>query len=287
MFLLYIDESGTFDKDRQHGVFGGISVHEADLNDLKAQVDSVMACYLDPHNQGLELHASDMRTGSGPWRKIPGDVRRDLLRAIVNLIGNYQSPTGNQYGLFAVARAPYAVPLADPIERSIQELLYHFAASLKGLGPANGIVICDEARHEQVIQPLVSRWRDEGDTRRFWRLKPLRAVVEVPLFADSSVTRLLQLADIVAHSVYLSYERRDDTWIGPLLRAFFTEGGVMHGLTHLTPDFRVCSCPACISRVTRDRLRRRGTAESGVPALEEYLQEEAELRLSAILPDAE
>jgi Protein of unknown function (DUF3800) len=292
LYLLYIDESGGFDRDLEYGVFGGLSVHEADLNDLKARVDAVMAYYLDTHNRSLELHASDMRTGSRHWRKIPQDVRHGLLRAVVELIGNYESASGNRYGLFAVARAPFAVPLASPIERSIQELLYHFASSLRDPEPANGIVICDEARHEQVIQPLVSKWRDEGDARRFWRLRPLRAVVEVPLFADSGVTRLLQLADIVAHIVFLYYERKDETWIGPLLRAFFTDGGVMHGLTHLTPDFRICSCPACISRVTRDRLRRQGAGrwqpatDAAIPPFDEYIEEVAELRLSAEQPEA-
>ena len=170
-------------------------------------------------------------------------------------------------------------------------LLYIFAASLADLGPANGIVICDEARHEQVIQPLVAKWRDSGDGRQFWRLKPLRAVVEVPLFADSGVTRLLQLADLVAHIVFLYYERRDDTLIGPSWRAFSNDGGVMHGLTHLTPDFRICSCPACISRMTRGRLRQqppgkpRAAKASVVPTLDEYIEETEELQLSADYSD--
>jgi hypothetical protein len=287
VFLLYIDESGSFDRDQQYGVFGGIAVHEADLNDLKAQVELIVARYLESHNRILELHASDMRTGSRGWRKIPEGVRHDLLRAIIELIGSYQPPSGNRYGLFAVARAPLAVPTADPVERSFQELLYHFAASLRDLGPANGIVISDEARHEQVVQPMVSRWRDEGDARKFWRLKPLRVVAEVPLFADSRVTRLLQLADIVAHAVYLYYERKDDRWIGPLLRAFSTDGGVMHGLMHLTPDHRICTCPACISRVTRDRLRRSGGWREGTEPMTEWLDdyvEEEELPLRVDQP---
>lgn len=111
----------------------------------------------------------------------------------------------------------------------------------KRLGPHEyGAVIADEARYEQVIQPMVASWQESGAARQFWRLKPLQRLVEVPLFADSGVTRLLQLADLVAHAVYVYYQTGSRQFIGPLLRSFVQSSGVMHGLMHLSPDHETC-----------------------------------------------
>jgi hypothetical protein len=46
----------------------------------------------------------------------------------------------------------------------------------------------------------------------------------------------------------------------PMLGAFDTEGGVIHGLVHLVRDYRRCPCPACVSRATAARLSR-GSAD--------------------------
>jgi hypothetical protein len=104
------------------------------------------------------------------------------------------------------------------------------------------------------VQPLVLKWRQTGMRRRPW-LGRLDRIVEVPLFVDSSTTRLLQAADIVAHSTYQHYERGDPSWLDPLLPAFDAGAGVLHGLVHLCPGYRNCTCPACVSRVARDRMR--------------------------------
>jgi hypothetical protein len=257
MLLLYLDESGSFDKDREHSVLGGVAIHVADIDDFRDQVEKIICGWIDEHNRHLELHATAMRTGSKVWRKIPQDTRHGLLRALLELLGSFQSRTGHGFALFAVVRKPRSIPGVDPLERSLEELLFRFRSMLDRLSgsgePQFGVVVADEAKHEQVVQPLVVRWRDTG-TRRRW-MGRLDRIVEVPLFVDSKTTRLLQMADIVAHSVYQFYENQDGSWIGPMLPAFDTDEGVMHGLVHLCDTYRRCACPACVSRMARDRQR--------------------------------
>lgn len=220
MLLLYIDESGGFERQRQdleHVTVGGVAIHEQAIEPFRARVDEVMATVLDPQNRGLEIHAAAMTAGRGAWRKIPRDVRYDLLVRLSALLGSFQPDPG--YGLLAVARAPLAVPKVDPLERVFEELLLRFRSMLDRLSQEDdqqfGIVVADEAKYEQILQPLVAEWRDTGVARH--RLGRLDRLVEVPLFVDSQATRLLQMADVVTHAVWRFYEHRNDDLIGPML----------------------------------------------------------------------
>ena len=76
----------------------------------------------------------------------------------------------------------------------------------------------------------------------------MASYVEVPFFVDSRRSRLVQLADVVANTVFRFYLRGDSELFEILLPAFFTLDGTIHGLTHLVAGHRTCACPACGSR---------------------------------------
>ncbi len=257
--MLYIHESGGFDRrseDLEHVTVGGLAIHECTIERFRTRVDDLMAEVLDPPNRELEIHAAAMTAGRGPWRKMPRPVRFDLLHRLSSLLGSFPS-VDPSFGLLAVARAPLAVPAADPLERVFEELLLRFRSMLDRMSREDseqfGIVIADEAKYERILQPLVAEWRHTGIRRR--RLGRLDRLVEVPLFVDSKTTRLLQMADLVAHSVWRFYERRISDLVGPMLPGFYADSGVMHGLVHLVPNYQQCPCPACVSRIARLRLR--------------------------------
>jgi len=69
---------------------------------------------------------------------------------------------------------------------------------------------------------------------------------------------MTQAADFVVHAVYRHYAAGDSSLVAPMLRAFDTEGGVIHGLVHLVRDYRRCPCPACVSRATAAQISRTG-----------------------------
>jgi hypothetical protein len=258
MILLYLDESGSVDRPDDHFVVGGVAIHEADLAQMRRRIEIVVRRHLLEHQRGWELHAQPMRRGDGPWGVLPSPIKMGLLRDIPALLGGFRSPGGHPYGLFATVKAPNAVPKADPLERTFEEVLLRFTEMLirtthGGSEPQMGIVVADEAKYEKIIQPLVESWREIGT--RQGALKKLARLVEVPLFVDSKATRLIQMADFVAHAVFRSYSARDDTLFEPLLPAFDTRAGVLHGLVHLTPAFRSCSCPACVSRRTASQIQ--------------------------------
>lgn len=215
MYLLYLDESGDINDPGDHFVVGGVAVHESRARHMNRAIENVARRHL---HFDLELHAQWIRTGKGPWGRIPRHVKEALLSEVPAALASPQAT------LFAVVRAPNAVPTADPLERTFEELLLRFTQMLVRINrdgrDEHGIVIADKARYEETLQPLVQRWRTTGT--RFARL---RRLVEVPLFIDSRATRLTQAADFVAHGVYRFYHAGDDRLFTPLLNRFDTVDG--------------------------------------------------------------
>jgi len=105
------------------------------------------------------------------------------------------------------------------------------------------VAISDDTRLEARLQQLMQAWRTTTG-----RVRRLSAFAEVPLFTDSKATRLLQLADFVAHWTYRYYEANDAAVFDQILGGFDSEGRTLHGLVHLYAGRSTCPCPACVTR---------------------------------------
>lgn len=55
-------------------------------------------------------------------------------------------------------------------------------------------------------------------------------MAEAPLFVDSTASRLIQIADLLAWAVWRRYEHSDTRYFDLIVRRFDREGGVLHGL---------------------------------------------------------
>lgn len=109
------------------------------------------------------------------------------------------------------------------------------------------VAIADKSKNERQIQNLMNVWRTTGTTTGA-AIGPMRSYAEVPTFADSEASRLLQLADFVAYWVMRAYEDEDDNILRLLVPSFDSSGGVLHGLVHLVSGHAYCRCVACKSR---------------------------------------
>jgi Protein of unknown function (DUF3800) len=110
-------------------------------------------------------------------------------------------------------------------------------------GRQRGLMIFDQSKHEKTVQALMAQYRTTGAS--FGRI---RRFAEVPLFTDSKITRMLQLADFVAYAVFKNYERSDGQFLNVILKRFYQSVGTLHGLFHLTSKYQECYCPACLTR---------------------------------------
>ena len=88
-----------------------------------------------------------------------------------------------------------------------------------------GILIVDRAKKELEIQRFALDFKHRGYT--WGRLKNM---AEVPLFLDSRSSRLIQLADLIAFSIYRFFEHGDADCYNIIRNNFDSVGGRCHGL---------------------------------------------------------
>lgn len=247
MRLLYIDESGgaIHGDDQQHYVLGAVSVYEKRPYYLNNELDTICK-ELFPLTPNVELHASAIFNGNGePWASLNRNQRIEILKRIYAYIAN------QNLSLFGVAMHKASFKSINPIQRTCEELAGHFDASLARLEVEHagekqlGLMIFDESNHARTLHILLSQYRTTG--ARFGRV---RHIAEVPLFADSKLTRVIQIADFVAYAIFRRYERGDSSFLDMIIHKFDENQGILHGLIHLNADFRTCYCPACATRRT-------------------------------------
>lgn len=258
MYLLFLDESGTH-YDAPVSLIAGIAVHEQDAWYLQQRLAKLLESLLpeDLNPLDFELHAAeikspyDKRRKRSPWEAIRYGKRLAILDAAYKAIAEYP-PQDPRYppALFgAVVDAAYA----DKVERAYEEVLHKFDEMLtrqgheQGPPHQRGLALHDEAVVEGDLQSWTARWRETAG-----RIGVLTHLAEIPVFADSRASRLIQAADLVCWALWRYYglAKSDESWIRRLWPMFDHDSGVMHGLIHVTREFRAggCGCPPCASR---------------------------------------
>jgi hypothetical protein len=255
LYSLYLDGSGT------HGgspvfILAGIAVHEQDAFHLQqrfARSLNHMPDGLDPRD--FELHATEIKSPTkihnSRWQHIPWPTRRNVLQSGYRNLRNYKCMDDKHPCVFfgAVVERSYA----DHEERAWEEVLHKFDEMLdrraKDIGEhQRGIVIHDRSSTERQVQNWADKWRQLSG-----RIGTLTHMADVPFFADSRASRLLQAADFVAWALWRYYgvRDRDEKWIKPLWDHFDNENGKIHGLIHVSRGYKSgqCECVPCKRRL--------------------------------------
>jgi len=247
VYLLYVDESGNEDDPAdKHFVLGGAAVYERVTFFVSRDLEEVQTRHF-PGNPPIEFHAQHIRAGKGFWRNVPEEKRGQVLDDASSVIANANDPG---VVLFGAAIEKSATLYGEKaVERATEEICSRFDRYLSRrnneLGdPQRGLIIFSEGRFDKRAKLWVRGFRELG-TR--WGI--LRNLSDIPYFASVKDTRLLQIADFVAHAVFLMYERHDFSLIQKFLHRFDRKDGILHGLRHYRSELvGRCECPACHSR---------------------------------------
>ena len=249
MYLLYLDESGSVrNPDEHHFVLAGIAVFERQIYHLISMTDQFVNSLGLGDVHDVELHGSVMANGNRrPWKGIPRRQRLETIASSLNLLENAH----RSVVAFAVVVDKEAVSPEDPVEYAFEEICNRFNLFLgrlrtRGGDQHRGLVVMDKSHYEGTLQGLARRFREEGA-----RWGKFRNLAEVPLFVDSTASRLIQIADLLAWAVWRRYEHGDTRFFDRIVRRFDNEGGVIHGLVHRRRQTDECFCPACFSRSSR------------------------------------
>lgn len=271
MYLLFADESGTHGSSHAF-VLGGLAVHEQDMQALQRALNRCVEDGLGIAQVGdHELHATEIRNAKkpreggktqvpSPWAFVPRASRLRILDSAYSILASF-GPANPQLpvSLFGVVldRKFHSEWSVFERERFAYEVMLNkFDVMLKRVRTRDsldnrGLVIHDRRSvAERDIQDWTRDWQKAAGT-----LGQLRNLADVPLFADSRASRVLQAADLVSYTLYRHYDpnRIGDDYAEAIWDRFDTADGLLHGCVHYTPSFVLggCECrPCCDRRMT-------------------------------------
>jgi hypothetical protein len=254
MYIFYLDDSGsTENPQEQHLVLGGISVYERHTYWFTQELDKLAAKIDSANPQDIEFHASEIFAGRKyPWDRIKDRKERiDIIKEVLYITNK----SYDHNSAFACVVHKNSYPQHDAMELAFEDLCSRFCLHLghkyeksktkgtKNIEKHKGIIVLDESSYEKSLQKIGNDLRCSG-TR--WG-NEIRDLAEVPLFANSKTSRLIQIADHIAYAVFRRYEASDTQYLDIILPKFDNQQGVLHGLVHKTTA-KGCLCPACMSR---------------------------------------
>lgn len=251
MYILYLDESGTTPQ-ASYFVLAGLAVFEREIFWFSQGLDNLQREYFPDAAEPILFHAHALRVREGepveePWGTLSRTRRLELKDRVYGILRNRRAVL---FGCALEKRLAEA-RREDPYERAFEDLVSRFdmflsrvnrQAVAEGMEEQRGLVVLAESSYQKVIVLLGRRLREQG-TR--WGV--LHNVSDVPLFAPAKDTRLLQYADFCANAVYGRYHAKLTGDFDLIAPKFDQDGGVIHGLSHLTTDAG-CACIACFSR---------------------------------------
>jgi hypothetical protein len=229
MYLLYVDDSGSVDdKNCKHCILAGFAVFETKTYWIEKTINDIIAKYI-PTYPDIEIHGSPMRSGKGEWRGIPANIRDAIIMEILRLI-----PPDHGIRLFASVIAKTRTTNLSTIPNDLfTQVASRFDMFLgriyKNSGmknPQRGIAIFDDSRNELEFQSLSHVFTNTGNQ---WGNR-LNNFAEVPLFLNSKMSRLIQLADLIAFSLFRNYEYNDSRYFDIIKDCFDTDGKSVYGL---------------------------------------------------------
>ena len=184
-----------------------------------------------------------------PYLHLTFAERMDLLRLLADKIGSW-----TDVRIFAeVADKKHVLVATSPnpnitlFEHAFTELVQRFEYFLRNRGNSisrqlSGILIQDN--NETVASKLTQTMRRFH--RRGTRWTQIDHIIETPLFVDSQLTSMVQMADICGYAIRRHFENGENDLFDRIYSRFDRRGASLVGVRHNTSTG--CSCRICADR---------------------------------------
>lgn len=298
MYICYLDESGTVEKGDASGhfVLVGLAIMAPAWKSKDAQIDEIKARYglqgAEIHTawmlrdypeqnfiQDFSLHLRDerrrlvigLRTQNLAknrsrsqqkslelnYRKTAAYIhltREERLRCVedlADLIGSWADAR-----LFAEAQRKKSLPRGEgDFEEAFEQVVTRFNTCLKNVGGVHGLLVQDN--NETVAQRLTAQMRKFHRQGTTWA-RDIEFVVETPLFVDSELTSMVQLADLCAYAIRRFCDNGENNLLDRISPAFDRNASKLVGMRHYTKA-EACDCKLCM-----EHGRRPGRPAAGI-----------------------
>lgn len=264
MHLLYVDESGSpGDPSQNFFVLSGVSIFERQTHWVEAKLNEIVARFNPADPYALELHGSPMRSGKSEWKHFQKEDRFQAIKDCLTIIAESRG----KIRLFAAVIERGANNGDDPIHSCFEQVASRFDMFLRRLhaqgDSQRGIAIFDKSSTEKSIQNLARSFKHDGHS--FGKITNFS---EVPLFLDSKASRMIQLADLVAFSIYRHFQEGDSQFYEIIENCFDSAGGARHGLyirrkpRPVRTDDRIATATLVTTEIVETTLEIRVTEET-------------------------
>lgn len=133
-------------------------------------------------------------------------------------------------------------PRVPPFEEGFTQVVSRFHRFLEGQAPPeHGLLVQDH--NEAMARRLTELMRLFHERGTRWT-DQIRLIVETPLFVDSQLTSLVQVADVCAYATRRFCEKGEVELFDRIFPGFHRSGARMVGVRHYTGD-RQCTCQIC------------------------------------------
>lgn len=219
MHILFIDESGSVPPPDKiggvHFVLGGIVIPTGVWHNVKKDLDCIKSHYgvfgeikwrfFSPHNQ------SDANT----LRHLDWETKHRLREDILGIIAKYKSI--KLIGSYSVLKEAYQKDYINDEHKLywlcykvlVERFHYYLQDKSRDIGQTiNGLVVCDhrersqDARLRALHDEMVNDERFSGGHDKY--------LIETLFFVPSELSVGIQLADMVAGSIFRKLEKKDD-----------------------------------------------------------------------------
>lgn len=247
--LLYLDDSGSVPNvNEKYFVLAGLSIFEAQADWFARELDKLAETIDAANPAGVEFHASaQYARRTAPWNTMTREDAHGVTKSVLQIVASSYDTAR----IFACAVEKSSIPSGgDPVAAAFEDLCSRFDMYLSGLRAAGdrqcGLLVLDKSTHETSLQQLTRDFRKIGTQ---WG-STIHNLADIPFFADSGASRLIQCADHIAYAVFRRYHLGDSQLFDIIAPKFHSVDGVIHGLAHKTAiaSQAQCLCPACLSR---------------------------------------
>lgn len=163
--------------------------------------------------------------------------RQALLKELANIVGAWDD---SRVFFEAIKKDKYTrsrVSAGGMYEDCFQQVVTRYQAFLENRGNFEGknllgLLVSDN--NESINRKLTGLMRKFHSSGTFWR--GIDKVIETPLFVDSKLTSMIQVADLIAYAVRRFFDNNDAELIDAISARFDRVKGKVVGVRHFTGD---------------------------------------------------
>jgi hypothetical protein len=246
VYLFYLDESGDPNTWAQNDnfVLAGVAVHEGQVRRLSRQFDAIQHRFFPSISVPIEFHAQHIHGAKDRFRQMDPANRAALLKSAYDVIRRAGFPNVIAFmtAIHVSAVTDASQALRDCLEDICQRFNTFLVRQFQMGHKDKGLLIMDKSGREARVRELMAEFERCGTQRGY-----LGNIMDVPYFADSAHTRMVQMADLLAFAGGRYFNAHDCTYLKMILKCIDRRAvkGPLVGLKHIVARNHVCHCIAC------------------------------------------